>query len=247
MLDEQSQSNPEGISSPLLSELTYGAIRELITSGKIVPGKWLRQEALAKKLGVSQATVREALKRLVSEGLAIHVPHKGVKTVMLSIDDLEDIYDIRAFLEGLANRLAAARISQTELSKMRKILPHTVVTATSQSTDTAREANQEFHWIAIRASGRMYLVRMLAQIWRLIDPYMVYGRFLSVKESLEKRLKASNLDLHDHAELLEALENRDAEAAQAITEDYVRRSFHELEEQIRESGTERALSTVQKS
>ena len=242
MLDQQNQSNNKRISNPLLSTLTYEAVREVILSGEIPPGQWLRQEPLAERLGVSQATVREALKQLVSEGLAIHVPHKGVKAVMLSVDDLEDIYDIRAFLEGLANRLAAARISKTELSKMRKILPHTVVTATSQSTDTAREANQEFHWIAIRACGRTYLTRMLAQAWGLMDPYMVYGRFLNGERGLEERIEASELDLNDHAELLKALESKDGEAAQAVTKEYVHRSFREIEEQIRKSEAENSLT-----
>jgi DNA-binding GntR family transcriptional regulator len=215
-------------------------------SGEIPPGEWLRQEPLAERLGVSQATVREALKRLVSEGLAVHVPHKGVKAVTLSIDDLEDIYDIRAYLEGLANRLASARISEADLSKMKKLLPHTVVTSTSRSTDTAREANQEFHWIAIRASGRTYLIRLLAQVWGLMDPYMVYGRFLDVKQSLNERLAASELDLSDHARLVKALENKDGDGAQALTEEYVRRSFKELEEQIRKSETATTLTAIQK-
>lgn len=247
MLDEQNQSNTERINNPLLSTLTYEAIREVVLSGEIPPGQWLRQEPLAERLGVSQATVREALKRLVSEGLAVHIPHKGVKAVTLSIDDLEDIYDIRAYLEGLANKLASARISQSDLKKMKKLLPHTVVTSTSKSTETAREANQEFHWIAIRASGRTYLIRMLAQLWGLMDPYMVYGRFLNVKQGLEERLNASKLDLDDHAKLIKTLENEDGEGAQAITEEYVHRSFRELEEQIQKAEAQNTLTTIQKS
>ena len=131
---------------PLLSKIAYNSIRDGISAGQVKPGEWLRQDDLAQKLGVSQATVREALKRLVSEGLAVHVPHKGVKAVTISVEDLRDIYDMRAVLESLANELAASQISQQGLALMRELLPDTVVSADSQSTDMARAANRQFHW-----------------------------------------------------------------------------------------------------
>lgn len=223
---------------PLLSNIAYTSIRDGISLGQVKPGEWLRQDDLAQKLGVSQATVREALKRLVSEGLAVHIPHKGVKASTISVEDLRDIYDMRAVLESLANELAASQISQQELARMRELLPDTVVSADSQSTDMARAANREFHWTAIRASGRSHLIRVLEQLWVLIDPYMVYGRFWNVGETYQKRIKGSVLDLEDHTRLLESLEEQDGHLAQQITQEYVHRSFRELEQQIRAAGKE---------
>ncbi len=217
---------------PLLSKMAYNSIRDGISSGQVKLGEWLRQDILAQKLGVSQATVREALNRLVSEGLAVHVPHKGVKVITISVEDLRDIYDMRALLEGLANELAAPQISQQELSRMRELLPDTVVSADSQYTDMARAANREFHWAAIRASGRSHLIRVLEQLWVLIDPYMVYGRFWNVEETYQKRIRGSVLDLEDHTRLLESLERKDGHLARQITQEYVHRSFCELEQQI---------------
>ena len=86
--------------------------------------------------------MREALNQLVSEGLAVHVPHKGVKVVTISAEDLQYIYDMRALLEGLANELAATQISPQGLPQMRQLLPDTVVSMDSQSIDIAREANR---------------------------------------------------------------------------------------------------------
>jgi len=221
---------------PLLSKITYKSIRDGISTGQVKPGEWLRQDALAQKLGVSQATVREALNRLVSDGLAVHVPHKGVKAVTISVEDLRDIYAMRALLEGLANELAASQISQQGLAQMRELLPDTVVSTDSQSTDIARAANRQFHWVAIRASGRSHLIRVLEQLWVLIDPYMVYGRFWNVEQAHRKRIEGSVLDLEDHTRFLESLERRDGHLAQQITQEYVHRSFRELEQQIRDAG-----------
>lgn len=223
----------ECVRVPLLSKIAYNSIRDGISSGQVKPGEWLRQDTLAQKLGVSQATVREALNRLVSEGLAVHVPHKGVKVITISVEDLRDIYDMRSLLEGLANELAATQISPQGLSRMRELLPNTVVSVDSQSTDVARAANRQFHWVAIRASGRSHLIRVLEQLWVLIDPYMVYGRFWNVEQAHQERIKGSVLDLEDHTRLVESLEARDGVLARQVTQEYIHRSFRELEQQIR--------------
>ena len=220
------------IQASLLSEMTCDAIRHDILFGQLEPDKWLRQEELAQQLGVSQATVREALKRLVAEGLAIHVPHKGVKVITLSLEDLRDNYDIRALLEGLANEAAADLITSQDLACMQELLPNTIVTAESESTQAAREANHEFHWVAIYASKRRHLIKLLEQLWVLIDPYLVYGRFWNSVVTKEERMKGSELDLEDHSELLEALKSRDGVWARRVTVRYVNRSFRELESQM---------------
>ena len=222
----------ESARPPLLSKTAYNSIRDGILSGQLKPGEWLRQEALAKTLDVSQATIREALKRLVSEGLAVHVPHKGVKTITISSEDLRDIYDMRAVLEGLANELAASQISQQGLAQMRELLPSTVVNEDTQSTSIASAANREFHLVAIRASGRTHLIRVLEQLWVLIDPYMMYGRFWNAEMADQKRIDGAALNLEDHTRLLKSLEERDGRSALQITQEYIHRSFRELERQI---------------
>ena len=94
-----------------LGERVYKTIRDAILSGKMDSGGWLKQQTLAHELQVSQATVREALQRLVLEGLAVHIPYKGVRLVQVSKDSLRDLYELRALLDGFASELAAIRIS----------------------------------------------------------------------------------------------------------------------------------------
>jgi len=217
----------------LLSEMAYDAIRRDIMSGQLKAGRWLRQDDLAQQLGVSQATVREALKRLVAEGLAVHVPHKGVKVITLSLEDLRDNCDVRALLEGFANETAAPLITSEDLARMEDLLPNTIVTVESESTQAAREANHEFHWLAIYASQRKHLIKLLEQLWGLVDPYLVYGRFWNSMRTKDERLKGSELDLEDHTQLLEALKSRDGVWARQVTVRYVNRTFRELESQMR--------------
>ena len=189
-----------------LSDAAFEALRKAILDRRLVPGEWLRQEALAKELGVSQITVREALNRLVNEGLCIRVPYKGVRVVAPTLEDLEDIYALRGLLEGLAAELAASRITPEELAQMRELIPATVVDADPKSVERARKANREFHAIAIHASGRRFLIQILRQVWDWIDPLTHYQRTLEAEAGAEIRLRWGERDKIQHTRLLEALD-----------------------------------------
>lgn len=211
-----------------LGDVTYEALRDAIISGQLAAGEWLRQEALAKELDVSQMTVRDALNRLVGEGLAVRIPYKGVRVVALSPEDLKDIYEMRKLLEGLAAQVAAERITEEELDRMRELLPDTVVDASPESVPRAREANREFHEIVIQASRRRFLARVLRQIWDWIDPMMLYNRTTDTEHGESIRLKWGERDRIQHTRLLEALENRDGARAQEITREYVEEAWTNL-------------------
>jgi DNA-binding GntR family transcriptional regulator len=211
-----------------LSDAVFKALREAILGGKVALGERLRQESLAQEFGVSQITVRDALNRLVGEGLAVRVPYKGVRAIALSTDDLEDIYAMRGLLEGLAAELAADCITPEELARMRELLPATIVDAAPESVDRARKVNREFHEIAIRASGRRFLIRVLGQIWDWIDPMMLYGRTLAIDQGAEIRARWGEVDLFQHTRLLEALEARDGPWARQVVAEYVEEAWSNL-------------------
>lgn len=216
-----------------LSDAAFEALRKAIRDRRLAPGEWLRQEALAKELGVSQITVREALNRLVSEGLCLRIPYKGVRVIAPSLEDLEDIYAIRGLLEGLAAELAASRITPEELAQMRELLPQTIVEADPKSVERAREANHEFHEIAIRASGRRFLIQMLRQVWDWIDPLMHYQRTLEVEVGTEIRQRWGERDKIQHTRLLEALEAGDGPRARQVVAEYVDEDWRNLAAIIR--------------
>lgn len=226
-----------------LGDATFEALREAITTGKLQPGEWLRQEALAKELDVSQITVRDALNRLVGEGLAVRIPYKGVRVVVLSPADLKDIYEMRQLLEGLAAEVAAEHITADELAELRELLPDTVVDADADSVPRAREANREFHEIITHASQRRFLVRVLRQIWNWHDPMMLYGRTQSTEQGREIRLKWGERDRIQHTRLLEALEAGDGAAARQIVHDYVDEAWDNLQSVIADEKASNTSST----
>ena len=218
-LDHQRESLADG---------AFRVLRGAILSGRLQPGEWLRQEALAEELGVSQTTVRDALNRLIGEGLAVRIPYKGVRVVALSPEDLADIYAMRAHLEGLAAESAAQAITADELDEMRALLPDTVVGTDPDTVARAREANRKFHTIFIEASRRRFIVRVLRQIWDWIDPLMLYSRTAETEMGEETRLKWGERDRYQHERLLAALEAGDGERAREVATEAVEEAWENL-------------------
>ena len=99
--------------APLVRNASAAAtelIRQAIVDGRLPPGQRLKEEELARELGISRTPVREALLILQTEGLVDAAPNRGAVVRSHDADDLEDLYQLRALLEGYAARRAAANI-----------------------------------------------------------------------------------------------------------------------------------------
>jgi DNA-binding GntR family transcriptional regulator len=201
-------------------DLTYDAISTSLSSGRIKPGEWLRQVSIADELKVSQATVRDALNQLVIEGLAERIPRKGVRVPYVSPGDLQDIYEMRMMAEGLAWQAAAERITVDELKHMQALLPHTGTKSDPRSIEIARQKNLEFHMIAIRASGRWILIRLLSQLLNLNNL-----RYLLAASSEEVRVRDGRVNVQEHEELVSALHDRRADLSRKLIVKHIQRSM----------------------
>jgi len=210
----------------------FRVLRSAILDGTLEPGEWLRQESLAEELDVSQTTVRDALNQLIGDGLATRIPYRGVRVVTLSAADLEDIYAMRAVLEGMAARNAAEHISEGELQEMRAILPDTFVNEDPDSVSQTRQTNRKFHEIFIKASGRRFLIRTLHRLWDWIDPLMLYSRTKQTEIGLEIRLNWGERDQFQHTRLLEALESADGDLACQVATEAVHEAWDNLAELV---------------
>lgn len=101
-----------------LSAKVYNHIRDGILAGTFAKGDELKEKNIGDELGVSRTPVREALRQLELEGLVSIIPNKGAFVEGVSTDDIRDIYEIRALLEGLCARWAATRISDELMAAM---------------------------------------------------------------------------------------------------------------------------------
>ena len=141
------------------------AVRQGLAEGRLVPGSWLREGALAEELGVSRTPVREALRSLASEGLVELVRHRGARVVRWTVDDVEETYRLRALLEGEAAALAAQRATPADVEALERCCAayeravHGRLSAVEQAA-----LNDAFHAAVLAAAASPRLVALHASV-----------------------------------------------------------------------------------
>jgi DNA-binding GntR family transcriptional regulator len=159
---------------------------------------------------VSTTPVREALRDLATEGLVQFDPHRGAIVSELSAEDVHDIYEIRRVLEPLAMRQAVSNVSDALIARLRKL--HEGMLADPHSVDWV-DRNRVFHMAVYETAASP---RLAAIIRNLQDASVMYiGASLQQKPGLREDAN------RDHAEILDALERRDTEAAVKALEDHL--------------------------
>ncbi|MBQ8528447.1 MAG: GntR family transcriptional regulator [Clostridia bacterium] len=191
-----------------LGESVFLRLEEEILNGTLKVGDSLTEISLSQRLGVSRTPLRSAIHTLAEEGLVEIIPNKGAVVVGVSTDDLIDIYNIRMKLEGTAASLAAARIDEESLSRLRESQELSEFYLTKKDYDHIKELDSEFHSIIYRASGSRHLCKILTELHRNIRSY----RRLSL--SVHDRLEAS---IKEHGDILSAIECRNSEEAERLT------------------------------
>jgi DNA-binding GntR family transcriptional regulator len=192
-------------------------LRALILTGEYGPDERLIEEQLAERLGVSRTPVRQALTMLEAEGLVEIAPNRGATVCSFSIEDVWDIYDLRAVLEGHAARRAAGRIERRELERLRELAGE-MEGLPGQFDDHEEEIrvlvalNQEFHGTIVQASRNRRLEHLIN---RTVEIPLMFKAFFWYTP---RERTVSN---HYHRQILESLENGDADRAETIMREHV--------------------------
>jgi DNA-binding GntR family transcriptional regulator len=213
------------LASTQLRRVIAERLRAAILTNELRPGEWLRQETLAQKFGVSQTPVREALQDLVGEGLAEHVPYRGIRVLEFQVDDLLDLYACRAFLESRAARHAARNITPEQLKELKRLLNEMERHRAQKNWAEYRRLNREFHQAIYTASRHQYLIRTLNQMWSAF-PTMMLGNFAETAARPVPQRGPSNKQ--EHQAIIAALEVHDGEQA----EQSMRRHIEESAQRI---------------
>lgn len=192
------------------SDIVCAMLRELIISGELAAGEALRQRDLAARFGVSQTPVREALRRLESEGLVVNDPHRGA-TVTGTADAVEDNSQIRAVLEPLGARLAARSVTDQQLDRLRSL--NDQMLALPEGDERYGALNREFHFAIYEAAASPVLLSMMRLLWQA----MPVG---------PKVTRPHHESAQQHQELIEALAAHDEDRAAQITMSHILSTQH---------------------
>ncbi|MBB5436150.1 GntR family transcriptional regulator [Nocardiopsis composta] len=212
-------SHPPSLESLLpgesLTERTYEALRTAILRNRLPPGTALSVPRLARELNVSRTPVREAVQRLIYEGLAVHESHRGAQVSRVDIADLRRLYLVRELLEGLAARLATERLDAAGLAELRGILAEHEEVLASGGDDSAHiELDMRFHRKLREIAGNPHLTAALEPI---------AGRSHLALHSLWRTEEAPRLALEEHQRIVDAMVTGDPELAEEAARQHISR------------------------
>jgi DNA-binding GntR family transcriptional regulator len=188
------------------TDMVAALIRQLIITGELPAGDQLRQRDLAQRFHVSQTPIREALRRLESEGLVIGDTHRGFTVVEPDDGPVEENFQIRAALESLAASLAARKIGPDGIGKLRDL--NDQMRALADDDPRYTDLNREFHFMVYEHAGSPLLLSLMRLLWAALHGGPTVTR--TYAESA-----------HQHDEIIDALSAGDAAVAAAKTHQHI--------------------------
>ncbi len=209
-----------------LSEDVAGYVRELIISGRVKPGDFLRTEPIAEAVGVSNTPVREGLLLLSGEGFVELVPRRGFVVAAFSRQDVRDIFWAQADLAAELCGRAAKQISAAQLDHLEEVmLKHQEAVRSKADSDTIVSLGHEFHRTINLAANSRRLALMLRSIVKQLP-----NRFYNEIEG------HSDDTMHAHPEILDAMRNRRSKAAANLMRDHIMSGADELVAMLEKQG-----------
>lgn len=190
----------------------------MILEGEYAPGGRLVEEQLAERLGISRTPIRQALTILEAEGLVEISPNRGATVCSFGIEEVWDIYDLRAVLEGYAARRASERIETAELTRLHTLACEMEGLAKRHFSDREEEirrlvaANREFHDTVASASRNKRLGLLIRPTIEIPLMFKAFFWYTPHERSISN---------HYHRQILNALEQRDGERAEIVMREHV--------------------------
>jgi DNA-binding GntR family transcriptional regulator len=200
--------------APLVRNASAAAtelIRAAILDGRLPPRQRLKEEELARELGISRTPVREALLVLQTEGLVDAAPNRGAVVRAHDGDDLEDLYQLRALLEGYGARRAASNISESTVAALWESCDRFDSLIEGDVQELVKE-NMIFHNAILDAARSRRVAELIRKV---IELPLVYRSYIWY--SVDQR----RISAHYHRQITKALEARDGERAELVMKEHV--------------------------
>jgi DNA-binding GntR family transcriptional regulator len=209
---------PDGLESHSLVELAVRRLRSEILGGRTDPGERLVEEQLTRRLGISRAPLREALRLLAEQGLVEHVPRRGSRVVTLSDRDVQELYAVRDVLERYAVT-AALPVAEAELGELRAALDAMRLAAGAGDRLATADTHRRFHVALVALAGNRHLTSLYESILVKVQLYM------AVNLRREAELAQPSDGVYRHERLLAAVAAGDGDEVLAVLAGHGARAY----------------------
>lgn len=209
----------EKLNHSTMSKQVVRAIRHQIFSGVLRPNQRVVEAEIAAEMGISRGPVREAFAELEKEGLIITYPRKGTYVQSFELKDIEEIYTLRALLEGFAVSLALDRLQEQDLAYLRDLLDQIVEMAEKKDVIEVSRLNMQFHKKIMELSNHK----------RLYDSWQSLLAQTQMLSAMTTEYYTSLIDIRkSHEILLDALATGDRDHIKRSFEHHILKSMNEL-------------------
>jgi DNA-binding GntR family transcriptional regulator len=212
-----------------LADRLFDTLQRAIVEGDIKPGSKISEPELARQYSVSRGSLREAIGRLEARKLVERKPNLGARVVTLSYEQLIEIFQVREALEGMAARLAAQNMSETEIEELQALLKEHGNEIKEQHGQAyfQQQGDLDFHYRIVQGSKNQQLIGLLCNdLYHLLRMY----RF-----QFGMRSKRSQQAYEEHHYLLNAIVSRDPEMAELLMRQHIRSSRRNVEQMLLEN------------
>ncbi|MBO6128797.1 MAG: GntR family transcriptional regulator [Pseudobutyrivibrio sp.] len=208
-----------------LRDVVFNTLREAILKGELKPGERLMEMHLATKLGVSRTPIREAIRMLEHEGLAVTIPRKGAQVAKMTEKDLQDVLEVRDALDALAVVCACERMTDAQFVELKEAMK---AFEDATKTDDVRhivEADEAFHDVIYSAAANPKLENIINSAREQMYRY----RYEYVKNpSVYAQL------IEEHKAIIEGFDRRDVAFLKDIMHTHLANQINAVREVIRE-------------
>lgn len=190
-----------------LADDAYAVLKRRIIVCEMEPGMRVTEARLVQEIGIGKTPVREALARLVQEGLVHNIPRHGYEVAPVTLRDVQHLFGLRLIVEPATVQLAAGHVDTTQLRRLDELCQAGYTIGDHESVTRFLRANHEFHTTLARASGNPRLAEVVERLLEESERLFHIGLML--------RNRTAEM-AHEHQELVDALIAGDSEAARRI-------------------------------
>ena len=200
------------VSNLSLPEQVYRLLREMIMMGRLQPGDRIVESKISKQLGLGQPTVRDALRRLESEGLVIYSRNRGCSVTEFSLREYEQTFRVRIELESLAAELGVANWSKQKSAELSAKVDEMLAAAAERNVERYYRGDMDFHRTLWKSADNPYLMRALVQI---TAPLFAFSMIRLMRDELLDLAFAAE----EHRRIVDVMDRGDPHEARMVVKE----------------------------
>lgn len=206
-----------------MEDYVYKTLKDAILQRRLAPGTQLVELTISENLHTSRTPVRNAIKKLASDGIINIIPNKGAFVISPSLDDILQAYEIRAELECMAMRLCINDIDEDDIAHLKEIINEEYEAIRKVDISKHLSCNKQFHMFFSRKYNNKFLVKYTEEI---IDRINIYLRMHDKLYNVELNEISRNME---HKEMIELISKKQLEKLEPFLREHIITSLNDLQ------------------